>query len=129
MVGKRTETCDLSYSRFLGKIGSEHSTKNDLRSIGPWKGQGQIWENENTVQLDETCRVYLHSSGNPRLQGVNVHSEEDLQLRATSSGKRKKGRKMQLSQSGQMNTHLKFISRVSACILQQARSSKGIGDT
>lgn len=100
-----------------------------LRSIGPWKGQGQVWENENTEQLDETCRVYLHSSGNPSLQGVNVHSEEDLQLRAASSGKRKKGRKMQLSQSGQMNTHLKFISLVSACILQQACSSKGTGDT
>ena len=56
-----------------------------------------------------------------------MHSEEDLQLRATSNGKRKKARKIQLSQSGQMNTHLKFISHISACILQQARSSKRIG--
>lgn len=103
--------------------------KMTLRSMGPWKGQGQVWENENTIQPDETRWVYLHSSGDPRLPGVSVHSEEDLQLRVTSNGKRRKARKMQLSQSGQMNTHLNFISRLSACLLQQACTSKGTGDT
>ena len=96
--------------------------------MGPWRGQEKIWENENTIQPDETRWVYLHSSGDPRLPGVGVHSEEDLQLRFTSNGKRRKVRKMQLSQLGQMNTHLNFISRVSACLLQQACTSKGTGD-